>query len=347
MVEKENNQQFEQRKRDHIALSLSEANQALGASGFNYIHLEHEPFPEINFSDISIKQNSLGLDLSTPFLVSSMTAGHVDSVNLNQLLAKSCEAKGWLMGVGSQRKELFDDNAKKEWKEVRKIAPHVKLLGNIGLSQLIETPVEKIQELVDVLNATAFFVHTNPLQEVIQPEGTPQFKGGLVAIAKLAKKLSVPVVVKETGCGFSKSSLQRLNETGVAAVDVSGLGGTHWGRIEGGRANCYRKTVAQIFADWGESTVDSLMFSKQVSPAYEVWASGGVRSGLDAAKSIALGAKIVGFAKPILEAALDGEESLIDLMTRYEYELKTAMFCSGVSDLSALNETRVRCYGDS
>jgi isopentenyl-diphosphate delta-isomerase len=335
--------QFEERKRDHITQALKSENEALGFSGFESVELQHEALPDLNFSDVSLSTQILKKPRSSPFLVSSMTAGHTDSVDLNVRLAKACAAKGWLMGVGSQRRELFDDGARAEWKRVRSAAPNVELLGNLGLSQLVQTSNDKVKELVDALEAVAMIIHLNPLQECMQPEGTPQFRGGLARLADLSRALSVPLIVKETGCGFSPQTLQRLNESGVAAVDVSGFGGTHWGRIEGARnrENTVLAQAAQTFANWGVSTVESLVNAQKLNLNYEVWASGGVRNGLDAAKALALGAKTVGLAKPILVAALEGEEQLHQQMTTIEYELKTALFCTGCQSPQELSQKRV------
>jgi isopentenyl-diphosphate delta-isomerase len=269
-----------------------------------------------------------------------MTAGHERSAALNALLARACEARGWRMGVGSQRRELGDKQAALEWKAIRRDSPKAELLGNLGLAQLIRCKISDIEKLVENLEASAMIIHLNALQECLQPEGTPQFKGGLKALEKLARKLSVPVVVKETGCGFSKATLKRLKGIGISAVDVSGLGGTHWGRIEGGRngEGQVKHEAARTLASWGISTVDSLMDALVLKPDYEVWASGGVRSGLDAAKLLALGAKCVGFAMPVLDAAMKGEAQLLSKMETFEYELKTALFCTGsksVEDLQA------------
>jgi len=339
----EPNTQFEARKRDHIRLSLSEKNQATGESGLDRILLVHEALPDLNFSEISLSQNSLKKRHATPFLISSMTGGHQSSVKLNGLLAKACQERGWRMGVGSQRKELTDASAAREWREVRKASPNVSLLGNLGIAQLIQTKTAAVEKLVDALEAEAMIIHLNALQEALQPEGTTNFKGGLKAIEKLAKNLSVPVIVKETGCGFSRATLKRLKSTGVQAVDVSGLGGTHWGRIEGDRAG--EKSVqfeaAQSLASWGISTVDSVLEALDIKPKYEVWASGGVRSGLDAAKLLAMGANTVGFAKPVLEAAMDGEEALNHKMAVFEYELKTVLFCTGSKSIADLGLKKV------
>ena len=329
--------QFEGRKRDHIALALKNETEAAGLAGFSRLELLHEALPDINFSDVSIATQSLNQSTNTPFLVSSMTAGHGASVDLNMRLAKACAARGWWMGVGSQRRELNDSEARNEWRTVRRAAPEVNLLGNIGIAQLIVCEVDHVRALVDALEAEAMIVHLNPLQECFQPEGTPQFKGGWSKLAELVKALGPkPLVVKETGCGFSALTLKRLSEIGVAAVDVAGFGGTHWGRIEGLRAagvDAIRAQAAETFSHWGVSTVDALIEAQSLREKglakFEVWASGGVRSGLDAAKALAIGADRVGFAKPILQAALESDEALNGKMETIEFELKTALFCTG------------------
>ncbi len=335
--------QFENRKRDHIELSLSAANQAEGLSGLDRVELVHEALPDLDFDQVEIESHSLKLKTKTPFLISSMTAGHGQSGALNALLAKTAEARGWRMGVGSQRRELGDRKAADEWKLIRKAAPNVVLLGNLGLAQLIRTKLDDVERLVESLEASAMIIHLNALQECLQPEGTPSFKGGAKALASLAKKLSVPVVVKETGCGFSKGTLKRLRGLDLGAVDVSGLGGTHWGRIEGGRGRPgdLRKSASRTFADWGIATVDSVAAACDMKRDFEVWASGGVRTGLDAAKLLAMGAKTVGFAQPILQAALEGEEELYQRMALIEFELKTAMFCTGAESLKRLQQKKV------
>ncbi len=332
---------FEQRKRDHIRLALKPENEATGGSGLSRVHLQHEALPDLDFNEISIESTRLSTPCSSPFLVSSMTAGHADAVNINHVLLEACQQTGWAMGVGSQRRQLNDPSAKSEWATVRDIAPDVFLLGNLGIAQVITTPISQIQTLVESLQANALFIHLNALQECMQPEGTPQFKQGLDAITSLANELSVPVIIKETGCGFSESTLNRLKNTGIAAVDISGFGGTHWGRIEGDRAESipHIAQAAQTFAHWGISTVDSLLAARSIQPNYEIWASGGIRSGLDAAKCIALGANMVGFAKPMLQAALKGTEAVIKSMRQIEYELKVTLFCTGSKNLTALSHT--------
>jgi len=342
-LDSESNHQFESRKTDHIRLSLSDSTQARGLSGLDLIELTHEALPDLDFEDISIATNVLGHALRAPFLISSMTAGHADSPALNRLLVRAAASRGWCMGVGSQRRELTDPAAAAEWTAIRREAPTALLFGNLGLAQLIQTPVDQVRRLCEAVGAIGLFVHLNALQECIQPEGTPRFRGGWQALTTLCRELEIPVIVKETGCGFSKATLERLAETGVRAVDVSGLGGTHWGRVEGGRAagvDPVRARTAATFADWGIPTVRAVVDAVTV-PNFETWASGGVRSGLDAAKLLAMGARLVGFAQPILEAAVRGEAALIERMTTLEFELRTAMFCTDRVNLDDLRNRQV------
>ncbi len=321
-------QEFESRKADHLRLALDPKMEATGGSGFDSIQLIHEALPDLNLSDIQLETKFWKAKAASPLFISSMTAGHHKGEAINSTLAKVAAKNRWPMGVGSQRRELEDPQAKGEWQRLRKEAPGALLMGNIGLSQLLEVPTKTILQLVDSLEPLALFVHANALQEALQPEGTPNFRGSLKALEKLAKACPVPVVLKETGCGFSKDTLKRVKNLGLSAVDLSGYGGTHWGRIEGGRAgNSPQAKAAETFQNWGISTVQSLIQAGGLS--LEIWASGGVRSGLDAAKAIALGARKVGFAKPALVAALEGQEALDAWMRQMEFELKVALFCTG------------------
>lgn len=334
--------QFEQRKQDHISLALLEDNQAVEAHGFDAIELLHEALPDLNFEDINIQTKRFGCEVSSPFMVASMTAGHERGVMINAHLMSACAKTGWAMGVGSQRRELTDQHASKEWVALRQRYPDVTLFSNIGIAQLISTPLDQILRLTEALNAAALIVHCNPLQECIQPEGTPQFKGCWSALAALVQASALPVIVKETGCGFSKETLSRLNDLGVSAVDVSGLGGTHWGRIEGMRALGLQQKVSDTFRNWGIDTLRSVFFATGLTPSFEVWGSGGVRHGLDAAKLLALGAGTVAFAKPMLKAAIVSEETVVEAMRCIEYELKVAMFCTGSAVVDDLKE-KWRC----
>ena len=331
---------YEKRKKEHIALALEDKHQA-GSSGLSKIRLQHSALPELNWKDIDISASIMGKKRRTPFFVCAMTGGHSQAEAINFTIAKICQKRGWMMGVGSQRKQLENASAKKEWVKLRSQFPDLALLGNLGLSQLIETPVEKVEELAEALRAEAMVIHTNPLQECLQPEGTPRFKGGKKALFNLAKKLSVPVCLKETGCGFSSSTLKSLCGAGLKAVDISGFGGTHWGRIEGERSQALnlQKQSAKTFSDWGNSTLSTLLNARECKDRdFEVWASGGIKNGLDAAKCLALGAEAVGWAYLILKKALEGAEALNEQMHLLENELKIALFCTGSRTIGDLRD---------
>jgi isopentenyl-diphosphate Delta-isomerase len=337
-------QQFESRKRDHLRHALDPIHQASGLAGFDRVRLVHEALPELDFDEVKLETGCLGTKLPTPFYVAGMTAGHQAAPELNRTLALACAARGWALGVGSQRRELESFERLDRWGELRREVPSLFLIANIGLSQLVTADPDRVLGLATELGANAIAIHANSLQEALQPEGTPRFKGGLSALSRLCKASGVPVVLKETGCGFSKRTLTQIASIGLGAVDVSGLGGTHWGRIEGARAEAADQTIAALaartFAGWGEPTAESVRAAREafseVSKRPEIWASGGVRSGLDAAKAIALGAERVGFAKPALEVALAGREALETWMKGIEFELRVALFCTGSLSASAL-----------
>lgn len=337
-------EQFELRKRDHIQHALNAAHQALGLSGLDRIHLIHDALPELDFDEIRLDSQCLGESTPTPFYIAGMTAGHPDAPRINHQLAVACGARGWAMGVGSQRRDLEGSTASPSfvdsWKKLREAVPNLTLFANVGIAQVITAPVEKIQNLVDIMGAQALAVHINALQEALQPEGTPRFKGALAALKRVVEALNVPVILKETGCGFSRATLQKLSGIPFGAIDLSGLGGTHWGRIEGARAqigSC-EATAALTFSSWGESTTDSVLAAREALPSMELWASGGVRSGLDAARLIALGAHRVGYAQPALKAVLAGSDHLNRWMEIQEFELKVALFCTGSVSPQALRK---------
>ncbi len=332
--------QFEKRKQDHIALALLPSNQADECNILDSVTLTHEALPDLHFDELQIRSTRFGNQVSTPFIVGSMTAGHREAFDINRCLIAACAMSGWAMGVGSQRRQLTDELAGEEWLQLRREFPDVSLFSNIGIAQLINTPLASIKKLTQSLNADALIIHCNPLQECIQPEGTPQFKDCWQSIDNLVRLIELPVVIKETGCGFSAKTLTRLRDIGVAAVDVSGLGGTHWGRIEGHRADhdTLRRRTSKTFANWGIDTVSSVKAAVASKAKYEIWGSGGVRHGLDAARLLALGASTISFAKPMLMAALDSTEAVYEEMNIIEYELKVAMFCTGSSKISELKD---------
>jgi len=339
---------FESRKREHINLSMQKEMQAIGFTGLDQVRLFHDPLPEMNFCEVDISTKRLGRLVRTPFFVSSMTAGHGNAFELNFLLAEACSNRGWGFGVGSQRRDLeVPSSSIDQWSAIREKFPELEIYSNIGLSQLIDSNADEMEKIIALIGASALIVHLNPLQEALQKEGTPNFRGGIKKIAEISEQLSVPIILKETGCGFSKVSLEKIKGLNFKALDVSGLGGTHWGRIEGARSdkNSIIDEAAKIFMNWGNSTVESVINARNTigGADIEVWGSGGVRSGLDAAKLIALGANSIGFAKPVLEAALLGGVELNRWMERIEFELRIAMFCTGSNTLSKLSESVEKC----
>lgn len=343
--------EFESRKASHIEWALSPASQTSHAAEWARVRLAHCAVPELDFADVELTTPFLNKKLATPFFVSGMTAGHSGANEINLRLADACAKRGWILGVGSQRRELEQaDDQTDVWEKLRAGHPKLAIVGNLGASQLIETSPARIRELLKRLSPDALAIHLNPLQEALQPEGTPQFEGlikKLIALRKSAPRVSL--VIKETGSGLSRAALKKLARIpGLLAIDTSGLGGTHWGRIEGFRAqekgDAVRAVAAQAFADWGVSTVESVMNARAVFGAKktEIWGSGGVRNGVDAAKLIALGAHRVGFARGALEAAQAGAENLELWMETREYELRTALFCTGYSTPTELRQQALK-----
>jgi isopentenyl-diphosphate delta-isomerase len=354
--------QFEKRKTDHIQISMDPRSQAGGFSLLDQVQIIPEAIPDFNFDEVSLETQTLNHTFSAPFFISSMTAGHKDSLLVNQKLAALSERKNILMGVGSQRRELTDADALKEWANIRRSSPKAKLVGNLGISQLIQFGPEAVQKLADQLQACAFFIHVNALQECLQKEGTPNFRGSWKTLEVLCQKLNVPVVVKEVGCGFSQKTLERLKSIGVYAVDVAGLGGTHWGRVETLRFSQDQSgfKIGQQFDNWGISTLESLLNAKKANVNYQIWASGGIRSGVDIFKCLSLNAKLVGLAQPWMQAfsaqpkslgiqsssAVDHDENLNQVYDRLAQELRIAMFCAGTINVNDINLEKVKIHED-
>lgn len=324
---------FEKRKSEHIAASLNPASQGLSQDRpYSRLKLFHQALPEVSLQEVSIECELLGKTRSSPYFISSMTAGHAGGVELNQVLARGAAKKGWLMGVGSQRRELWDEGASKEWGQLKEKVPEVELLGNLGLTQLIEKGAKATARLFKGLDPVGIFIHTNPLQEAIQREGTPNFRGGINALREFVDLVDVPVVLKETGCGFSVQTLLDLADDcpGLHAVDLSGSSGTNWGLVEGLREGG-RYDLSRAFQDWGISSIETLyeLKSRGLALPYQIWASGGVRSGVDALKCIVLGAQAVGVAAPLLRSALQGLEKLEQTLTDFDDGLKIGLFLLG------------------
>lgn len=343
----ENVKTFEQRKKDHIRLALGPRTQNRVSNDFSRIGLVPEALPGLNFSEVDLKTQLLDHQFSSPHFISSMTAGHQQGYQINSLLAEAAAEKNWLFCVGSQKKELLGSSAQaSDHNDLRLIArkfKKTKFVSNIGIEEVITYSSKEILRLVESINAIGIIVHLNALQEVFQNKKDVNMKNGLKAIEKLVKASPVPVMVKEVGFGISATTAKKLFNVGVSVVDVSGHGGTHWGMIEALRqdSNSHFVKSAEHFSDWGLSTVESLMDCKSLVKKKNIWASGGVRSGVDSAKCMALGAKAIGLAQPLLNSVIQDEkiqsvENVLATMDQFDFELKTALFCMGIGQVKQL-----------
>ena len=342
---------IEDRKKEGIIITLNEQVQARETSTLlECVHLIHSALPELNFDEVDTSISFLGHKFSAPILIDSMTGGTHAATKLNETLARAAAKYELGMGVGSQRAGLKSEALAETYKVVRKAAPEIFLMANIGGAQLADNlSLKDAQKLVEMINADALAVHLNPLQELVQPEGEPRFKGVLNRIKELSSKISVPIIVKEVGAGISKEVALRLIKSGVAAINVSGLGGTSWAGVEQIRAktskNMKKAELGEIFWDWGIPTAASLI---EVRKAVKVplIASGGLRNGLDIAKCIVLGANLCGMALPMLKHAAESFESLCEFMEGLQFQLQSAMFLVGAKNAKELSKARHVITGD-
>ncbi len=326
------------RKAEHIRLALDRRMQ-VERSYFDDYRFEHRALPEIHFDDVRIDVRFLGRELAAPLLISCMTGGTGAAEQINRRLAEAAAAGRVALGIGSQRKALDDPRTAATFR-VREFAPHVPILANLGAVQLnCGYGVDECRRAVDMVEADALVLHLNPLQEVLQPEGQLDFRGLLPKIARVVEALDVPVVVKEIGCGLSAAVGRELANIGVRILDAAGVGGTSWARIEAARAG--EAALGECFADWGLPTPESIRQLAAV-PGVQVIGSGGIRSGLDAAKALALGADIAGMAFPFLQAASESTAAVIERISRTAFELRACMFCTGAADVGALRRVTLR-----
>ncbi len=318
------------RKKEHVDIVMKKGMQYATSAGFDEVMLVHSALPELNFGNIDTRTKFLGKELAAPLAIEAMTGGYPEGGKINKELAKVAEKEGMVFGLGSQR-AMIENASLKDTYYVRDVAPSIPIIANIGAYQLKKYPAAKVEEMVADVDADALAVHLNPLQEIIQPEGDMDFSVILDAIAITCDKISVPVIAKETGAGIGSAAAKKLKEAGVKYIDVAGAGGTSWSAIE-----YERKGGVPGFADWGIPTVACLLADKGIAPLI---ASGGVRSGIDAAKSIALGAEIAGAAQPFLRAYGRGE--LQKEITTWKEQLRVSMFLTGSKDVAALKKAKI------
>lgn len=329
------------RKADHIRICLDERVEGRGVTnGLEGYRFKHSALPELDFADVALDTSFMGRRLMTPLLISSMTGGSPATGEINRTLAAAAEARGWAIGLGSARSALEREELAQTF-EVRSVAPTALLFANLGAVQLnYGMGVDHCRRAVELAEADMLVLHLNALQEAFQPEGNTNFSGLLRRIEDVCRKLDVPVGVKEVGWGIDGNTARRLANAGVAFIDIAGAGGTSWSQVEKFRnGDPVRRDAAEAFADWGNPTADCI---KEVRALYEnrpLIASGGLRTGVDAAKCIALGADMAGFGRSLLRDATHSVDALADRLAQTELELRTAMFGIGAGRIAALKTT--------
>ena len=337
-----------QRKADHIRINLEEdvAFPSL-TTGLEQYHFVHQALPELNLNEVDTSVEVFGKRLAAPILVSSMTGGTEQARQINRTLAAAAEQQGLAMGLGSQRAGIERPETVATFR-VRDIAPNLLLFANLGAVQLNYTyTVDQCRRVVDMVDADALILHLNPLQEVLQAEGDLNWRGLLAKIEAVCRRLEKPVIAKEVGWGISEQAARWLIEAGISAIDVAGAGGTSWSQVEMHRAPNERlRRLAAAFGDWGIPTAESLVVARRTRDALQqphvcLFASGGIRTGQEIAKCVALGADLVGLASPFLKRAVESVDAVSEEMELLSAELRIAMFCSGAGDVTQLRQAGV------
>jgi isopentenyl-diphosphate delta-isomerase len=330
------------RKADHIRINLDENVRSGLTSGLEHYRFIHQALPELNLEDVELNLRLFGRELRAPILISSMTGGTEQAGRINRVLAEAAQETGISMGLGSQRAAIENPGLSNTF-QVRQFAPDVLLFANLGAVQLnYGYGIEQCQQAVDMIEADALILHLNPLQEAVQPEGDTRFAGLLNRIEAICQALPVPVIIKEVGWGFSEQAARQLAEAGVAAIDVAGAGGTSWTQVEMHRAETKDQALlAAAFIDWGIPTAQAIINVRKVAPDLKVFASGGLRDGIDIAKCVALGASLGGMASPFLKAANQSLEKTIDTISLIRRQIEITMFASGTANLEQLRKSRL------
>jgi isopentenyl-diphosphate delta-isomerase len=324
-----------QRKIEHINIVSDDHAIDRRQHYFDRIHLTHRALPELNLADVNPATTFLGKKLTFPLLISSMTGGADEElIKINRNLATAAEAEGVALAVGSQR-VFFSDEAARESFELRDFAPSTVLLGNLGAVQLnYEMGFADCEAAVKLLGADGLYLHLNPLQEAVQPEGDTDFSGLSPKIAMIVQRLKCPVIVKEVGAGISAVDVEHLLSAGVKYVDLAGSGGTSWSMVESRRSE--DPALGELFSDWGIPTPLALRQMKPYRHELTLIASGGIRSGIDMAKAMVLGASMCGMARPFLDPARESADAVREVIRRIKREFVTAMFLLGMGTIENL-----------
>ncbi|MFC0333242.1 type 2 isopentenyl-diphosphate Delta-isomerase [Paenibacillus sepulcri] len=343
----EGHEQTARRKGEHIRICLEEDVQSIGIdAGFARYRLRHCALPELSFQDVDLSAEFMGTKLQVPLLISSMTGGTGEAGQINLRLAEAAEARGWAMGLGSMRAAIENGQLVETFR-VRRKAPSIPLIANLGAVQLnYGYGVDQCRQAVELAEASALVLHLNSLQEVFQPEGDTDFRVLLGRIGEVCRQIGVPVGVKEVGWGIDGDTARALVDVGVSFIDVAGAGGTSWSQVEKYRVrDPLRADAAAAFADWGIPTAECVREVRERLPHTCLIASGGLHTGVDAAKAIALGADLAGFGRTLLAGAAGPESSILKQeavyhqLERIEFELRAAMFGIGASSLQFLRAT--------
>ncbi len=329
-----------QRKADHLALCATEDVGFRGVTTLlGDVRLVHDALPDLDADAIDLSVTLLGKKLRVPLVIAAMTGGTEEAGVINRKLAEIAEEGGYAFGLGSQRAMHKAASASATYR-VRDVAPTALVLGNVGVVQAKAMTTDEVRSLVGEVGADALCVHLNPAMELVQPGGDRDFRGGLDTIRRLVEELGVPVIVKETGCGLSPKVGRALRAVGVTRVDVSGAGGTSWVGVETKRAemagDARARSLGEAFWDWGIPTAASVALLAPLG--FEaILATGGITSGLDIARALALGATAAGMARPVLRALhAGGRTEARALLSGVEAELRAAMLLTGCADVSAL-----------
>jgi isopentenyl-diphosphate delta-isomerase len=336
----------ENRKQEHIELALMQQFQGPLTTLLEDVTLIHNALPNVSYEKIDTSVTFLGFKLSAPVIISGMTGGTGKAYELNKRLAQVAEEFRIALGVGSQRAMIEDPSLINTYRVVRDVAPSIPIISNIGFAQLKKLSLEQIENIVTSIEANALAVHLNPAQELVQPEGDKDFEDIINIIEMLEHRLKVPIIIKEVGNGLSKEVVEALYAIGIKIYDTAGAGGTNWVKIELMRAVKSGKTLTlhgEPFIVWGIPTAISICEARAVSNEIIVIGSGGIRTGVDIAKAIALGADLVGVAQPLLRSIMidSGKEYISLLIT----QLKMAMALTGARSVEELKSIPVVVLG--
>lgn len=333
---------LEQRKSDHIRINLEQDVASRTTTGLERLRFVHQALPELDMRAIDTTVSVFGKQLAGPLLISCMTGGTDEARTINRNLAVAAQAAGVAMGLGSMRAAVMHPEVAHTF-HVRDVAPDILLMANLGAVQLnYGFGVEQYQRVVEMVQADVLVLHLNPLQEALQPEGEVNWSDLLRKIEALVSALPVPVIAKEVGWGISPHAARQLSSAGVKGIDVAGAGGTSWSQVEMYRAKTeVERRVAEAFMDWGISTVDSIRNVRESAPDLMVIASGGLRSGVDGAKCLTLGATLFGMAGPFLHAAVQSEQAVLDEVNVMLRQLRVVMLSTGAANLPALKRVEL------